>query len=87
GVARTFQHAELSGRLTVRDNLLAARHCLMTIGPLAQMVRSPRVRCEEREHLEVVDRALEFVDLARHRDAVVGAMPFGLQKPVGFARA
>ncbi|HXI04816.1 MAG: ABC transporter ATP-binding protein [Bradyrhizobium sp.] len=87
GIARTFQHAELFDRLTVRNNLLAARHGLMTAGVVAQMLRTPKLRREEQEHLEAVDRVLEFVGLARHRDTLVGSMPFGLQKLVGFARA
>lgn len=87
GIARTFQHAELFGRLTVRDNLLAGRHCLMKAGLLTQMLRVPSVRREEREHLQAVDRILEFAELEHHRDTVVGSMPFGLQKLVGFARA
>ncbi|MFX5526361.1 hypothetical protein ABTD59_19105, partial [Acinetobacter baumannii] len=51
GIARTFQHAELFDRLTVRNNLLAARHGLMTAGVVAQMLRTPKLRREEQEHL------------------------------------
>jgi branched-chain amino acid transport system ATP-binding protein len=87
GVARTFQHGELFPHLTVVENLLVGRHARMRTGVLRQAWFSPGVRREEVEHREAVERILDFVELGRHRHALVSALPFGRQKLVGFARA
>jgi branched-chain amino acid transport system ATP-binding protein len=87
GIARTFQHAEIFPRMSVVDNLLTARHKQIATGPLAEMLGLPSVRREEARHRAEVDRIVAFVELDRQRDAVVGNLPFGLQKVVGFARA
>lgn len=87
GIARTFQHAELFPRLTVRENLMCARHSLMRAGALQQMFRLPKARMEERAHLEAVDKLLDDFDLGHYRNAVAGTLPFGVQKLIGFARA
>src|SRR5262249_24476969 len=41
----------------------------------------------ELRHREAVEQVLAFVGLTRYRHAPVGALPFGVQKLVGFARA
>ena len=87
GLARTFQHGELFAQLSVVENLLAARHSRIATRLLAEGLRTPSVRVEETAHREAVERVLDFTDLERHRHEVVGALPFGLQKIVGFARA
>ena len=87
GLARTFQHGELFAHLSVVENLLVARHSRIATRLLAEGLRTPSVRAEEAAHREAVERVLDFTDLERHRHEVVGALPFGLQKIVGFARA
>jgi branched-chain amino acid transport system ATP-binding protein len=87
GLARTFQHGELFAQMTVLDNLLTGRHTRIETNPLAEMVFLPRVRREEIRHREAVERIIEFVELERYRHAIVGGLPFGIQKIVGFARA
>lgn len=87
GVARTFQHAEIFPRMSVSDNLMTARHRQIATNPLAEMLALPSVRHEEARHRAEVDKIITFVELGRHRDAVVGNLPFGIQKVVGFARA
>ena len=87
GLARTFQHGELFAHLTVLENLLVARHSRIATILVAEGLRTGAVRKEEAAHREVVERVLEFTDLERFRHEAVGALPFGLQKIVGFARA
>jgi branched-chain amino acid transport system ATP-binding protein len=87
GIARTFQHGELFPEMSVLDNLLTARHYRIRTGPLAEMLMLPTVRREEARHRAAAEEVLAFVELERHRDTVVGSLPFGLQKIVGFARA
>ncbi len=87
GLARTFQHGELFPHMSVLDNLLTARHARIATRPLAEMLFLPGVRRAEIEHREAVEHIIEFVELEPYRHALVDALPFGLQKIVGFARA
>ena len=87
GIARTFQHGELFPHMTVTENLLLARHARIGTSVLAEGLFLPRVRAAEVQHRRAVEEVLEFVELERHRHRQVGALPFGLQKIVGFARA
>jgi branched-chain amino acid transport system ATP-binding protein len=87
GIARTFQHGELFAHMTVIENLLVGRHARIRTGLVGEAVFSRRVRAEESAHREAVERFLEFVELERYRHQSVGALPFGIQKVVGVARA
>jgi branched-chain amino acid transport system ATP-binding protein len=87
GIARTFQHGEVFPQMTVLENLLTGRHALIATSMLAEMLFLPGVRREELRHREAAEKILEFVGLAPHRHSPVGALPFGVQKLVGFARA
>lgn len=87
GVARTFQHGELFPHMSVLENLLVARHARIPTGSLAECLFLPRVQAAEVEHRRAVEEVLEFVELERYRHAQVDALPFGIQKFVGFARA
>jgi len=87
GVARTFQHAELFPHMTVIDNLLVARHAAIRTNPLAECLFLPSVRREEVRHREAVEEVIDFVELESYRNKLVGSLPFGIQKVVGFARA
>jgi len=87
GIARTFQHGELFSHMTVVENLLVGRHARIRTGLVGEAAFSRRVRAEESAHREAVERFLEFVELERYRHQSVGALPFGIQKVVGVARA
>jgi branched-chain amino acid transport system ATP-binding protein len=87
GIMRTFQHGEIFPRMSVADNLMTARHRHVATNPLAEMLGLPSVRREEARHRAEVDRIIALVELDRHRDSVVGNLPYGVQKLVGFARA
>jgi branched-chain amino acid transport system ATP-binding protein len=87
GLARTFQHGELFAHLTVVENLLAARHAKIDTGLVAEGFFTRGVRAEESAHRRAVEQVLDFTDLERYRHDTVGALPFGVQKIVGFARA
>ena len=87
GIARTFQHGELFAHLTVVENLLVARHARIRTGLLAEGFFTRGVRAEESAHRRAVEEVLDFLELERWRHHAVDALPFGLQKIVGFARA
>lgn len=87
GIARTFQHGEVFAQMSVLENVLTGRHCRMATTMLAEMFHLPAVRREELRHREAVEKLLAFVGVANYRHVSVGALPFGVQKLVGFARA
>jgi branched-chain amino acid transport system ATP-binding protein len=87
GIARTFQHVELFPHMSVLDNIMAGRHARLATSPLQRMLFTPAVRREEVAHREAVERIIEFVELEGVRHAHAGALPFGIQKIVGLARA
>ena len=87
GLARTFQHGELFAQMSVLENLLTGRHARIATSPLAEMLFLPSVRRAEIRHREAVEHIIDLVELERYRHAPVGALAFGVQKIVGFARA
>jgi branched-chain amino acid transport system ATP-binding protein len=87
GVARTFQHGELFPHMSVVENLLVARHSRLETGIIGECFFLPAVRRAEIEHRRRVEEILGFVELERYRHRQVDALPFGMQKIVGFARA
>ena len=87
GIGRTFQHGELFPHMSVVENLLVARHSRFETNAISEGLFLPGVRAAESEHRLAVEKVLEFVELERYRHRAVDALPFGLQKIVGFARA
>ncbi|MFI7361354.1 ABC transporter ATP-binding protein [Streptomyces sp. NPDC050149] len=71
GLSRTFQHLELFGRLTVRDNLLVAAE----LGP------------ERRHADRAADRTLARLGLTDVADAPADALPTGTARLVEVGRA
>jgi branched-chain amino acid transport system ATP-binding protein len=87
GIARTFQSAELFPSLDVIANLMIGRHHLMRSNVFsAGLFLGPTLR-EEVAHREKVEEVIEFLNLQRYRKALVGSLPFGLQKIIGLGRA
>jgi branched-chain amino acid transport system ATP-binding protein len=87
GIARSFQHGELFSDMTVLDNLLTGRHARIRSNIFAELLFLPSVRAEEVRHREAVEKIIEFVELGHHRHSLVGGLPYGTQKIIGFARA
>jgi branched-chain amino acid transport system ATP-binding protein len=87
GLGRTFQHVELFPHMSVLDNIMVGRHPRLTTNPLQRALFLPVVRQEEVVHREAVERIIAFVELERVRHVQAGALPFGIQKIVGLARA
>lgn len=60
GVARTFQNVRLFNQMTVRENVMVARHCRTTSGVLRALLRTPSFRREENETRMGAEEALSF---------------------------
>ena len=87
GIARTFQNIALFRGMTVLENVMTGRNLADRSSFLAQALRLPSARADERRARADADRVIDFLRLQAHRDAVVGQLPYGLQKRVELARA
>jgi branched-chain amino acid transport system ATP-binding protein len=87
GIARTFQFVELFRHLTVLDNLMLGRHLHMRSGVVAGALFWGRSRREQVAARERIEQIVEFLELERHRTALIGNLPFGVQKLVSLGRA
>jgi branched-chain amino acid transport system ATP-binding protein len=60
GIARTFQNVRLFPEMTVRENVMVARHCRTRSGMLKAILRTPSFREEEEETRQRAEQALAF---------------------------
>jgi branched-chain amino acid transport system ATP-binding protein len=87
GLGRTFQNVALFRNMSVRDNILVGAHSTATSGYIANALRLPIVRTEQREADRRLGELLDLLDLRQVTDTLAGAIPFGWQKRVELARA
>ncbi|GAA1568428.1 ABC transporter ATP-binding protein [Kribbella sancticallisti] len=60
GIARTFQNVRLFPEMSVRENVMVARHCRTGSGMLKAVLRPPSFRREEAETRLLAEQALAF---------------------------
>jgi branched-chain amino acid transport system ATP-binding protein len=87
GVSRTFQNIELFRNMTVIENLLLGRHLRMRSGVFTGALFYGRALREETRHRERVEEIIDFLEIEKVRNRVVGALPYGIQKRVELGRA
>jgi branched-chain amino acid transport system ATP-binding protein len=58
GIARTFQNVRLFPEMSVRENVMVARHCRTRSGMLKAIFRAPSFRREEHETRQRAEQAL-----------------------------
>jgi len=75
GIGRSFQITKVFGEMSVMDNLLIAAQSRR---PGFQPFWSSR-RFDNQWN-EQIDATLELTGLTRHRDAIAGTLPYGLQR-------
>ena len=85
GIARTFQHVNLLGGMTVLENVAIGAHLRGAKGTVAAMLRADRE--EERRLLYEAARQVERVGLAAHLSDAAASLPLGQQRVVEIARA
>jgi len=85
GVARTFQHVNLVGAMTVLENVAIGAHLRGAKGTVAAMLRLDRE--EERRLLHEAARQVERVGLGAHFAEPSASLPLGQQRVVEIARA
>jgi branched-chain amino acid transport system ATP-binding protein len=87
GIGRTFQNIRLFQNMTALENVLVGMHVRLKGNLFEALVRTPRVRHEEKAARERARELLEFSGL-RGRDAVIGKnLSYGDQRRLEVARA
>ena len=85
GIARTFQHVNLVGGMSVLENVALGAHLRGAKGTLQAMLRLDRA--EERRLLHEAARQVERVGLAAHVQEAAASLALGQQRLVEVARA
>ena len=85
GIARTFQHVNLVGGMSVLENVAIGTHLRGAKGTLPAMLRLDRE--EERRLLHEAALQVERVGLAAHLHEPSASLPLGQQRLVEIARA
>jgi branched-chain amino acid transport system ATP-binding protein len=88
GMARTFQNIRLFSTMTATENVLIGEHSRMSGGLFGSIIRTPKVRREEREVREKAHEELEYVGIKRRwHDHLAVNLAYGDQRRVEIARA
>ncbi len=87
GIGRTFQNLAMFGTMSVRQNIMVGAHCRSQAGFFGSFLSLPGVRSEEDRLVQRANELIDSFELGPYADHPVGALPFGIQKRVEFARA
>jgi branched-chain amino acid transport system ATP-binding protein len=87
GVGRTFQNIRLFAQMTALENVLVGMHCRTSGGVFGSILRTPKVRREERESREKARELLAYCGLPRRHEEYAGTLPYGDQRRLEVARA
>jgi branched-chain amino acid transport system ATP-binding protein len=88
GVARTFQNIRLFGTMSAIENVLVGQHSRLKASVFGSIVRTPRVRREERAAREKAHELLSYVGVEKRRhDDAASYLSYGDQRRVEIARA
>jgi branched-chain amino acid transport system ATP-binding protein len=88
GMARTFQNIRLFSTMTAMENVMIGEHSRMHAGLFGSIVRTPKVRREEREVREKAHAELDYVGIDRRwHDHLAVNLSYGDQRRVEIARA
>src|SRR5438105_15503629 len=87
GIGRTFQNIRLFQQMSALENVLVGMHSRLRGGLLASIVRTPRIRREEREARETARDLLAYCGLAGRGEIYARDLPYGDQSRLDVARA
>lgn len=87
GIGRTFQNIRLFKSMSVLENVMTGQYCRTSSNLLATVLRSPKIRKEEKEVEEKVMNLLDFLNLTHLKDEIATSLPYGVQRKVEIARA
>jgi len=87
GIARTFQHVNLFGNMTVLENIMTGQHPRSKYGFFAAALRLPKAKHEEEKISLNATKFLNMVGLGQHAHQNALSLPLGQQKLLAIARA
>lgn len=87
GIARTYQNIRLFANMTAIENILVGEHPRLRSMWFEAVLRTPRMRQEERGAVEEANRLLLFVGLGGMGDELARNLPYGAQRRLELARA
>jgi branched-chain amino acid transport system ATP-binding protein len=88
GVARTFQNIRLFATMSAIENVMVGQHARMRAGLFGSILRTPRVRREERAVEEKAREELDYVGLRKDvHDQMSVNLSYGDQRRLEIARA
>jgi branched-chain amino acid transport system ATP-binding protein len=87
GIARTFQNIRLFANMSALENVMVGRHVRTHAGVIGAVWRDRKTRAEEDAIASHAQRLLEYVGIAKHRDALAKNLPYGDQRRLEIARA
>jgi branched-chain amino acid transport system ATP-binding protein len=88
GVARTFQNIRLFATMSALENVMVGQHARMRAGLFGSILKTPRVRREERAVTEKAREELNYVGLGEDlHDQMSINLSYGDQRRLEIARA
>ena len=88
GVARTFQNIRLFATMSALENVMVGQHARMRAGLFGSILKTPRVRREERAVEEKAREELNYVGLGEDlHDQMSINLSYGDQRRLEIARA
>jgi len=87
GIARTFQNIRLFQDMTVLENVMVARHSKSKAGVLGAILRTPKVKAEEKAIKDKSMALLAYVGLEQAAERIAKTLSYGDQRRLEIARA
>src|SRR5204862_2552905 len=87
GIGRTFQNIRLFQNMTSLENVLVGMHARLKGGILSSIVKTPRIRREERGARERGGELLRYCGLRNKDDEISRNLSYGDQRRLEVARA
>jgi branched-chain amino acid transport system ATP-binding protein len=87
GIGRTFQNIRLFQNMTALENTLVGMHSRLKSGILGSVIRTPKVKREEREARKRARELLEFSGLRGRDQEFARNLSYGDQRRLEVARA
>ncbi len=87
GISRTYQNIRLFSNMSTLENILVGEHSRLHTNWIEAILRTPRLKEEERLAVEEARRLLNFVGLSGLGDQLARNLPYGAQRRLEIARA
>ena len=87
GIGRTFQNIRLFSQMSAVENVLVGMHCRLHTGIVGSILRTRKVKREEREARDRARELLTYSGLPRRHDDRAANLPYGDQRRLEVARA